>query len=425
MRLYSKHHLVAVGAICSLLTALLIGGIVLFSFSKQTKIDNAQIAELVKEYAHSETLVSGADNSVVALPVIQADSGAAANGNQFNAAISGQYTQDEIQNISVYEKYNNSVVNITTEVMAYNWFFQAVPQDGGTGSGSIITSDGYIVTNVHVIEGAYKIYVSLSDGSQYEGRVIGTDSASDIAVIKFDPPAGLNLTPIPFGDSSDLKVGQKVLAIGNPFGFERTLTSGIISGLGRPIQNSDSVIIRGMIQTDTAINPGNSGGPLLDTQGHMIGINTMIYSTSGSSAGVGFAVPINMAKRVVADLIQYGSVKRGTISGSFVELTDNIASYGRMSVRQGLLVSTLDKNSHALEAGLQAGTEAVQYGSYRNYTVIYLGGDVITAVDGVGITSFADFNSLLESKNPGDTVTLTVQRGKEVLTMPVILDEKK
>ena len=215
-----------------------------------------------------------------------------------------KYTQEELQNINVYDKCQDAVVNITTQVMSVNWFLQAVPQDGGSGSGAIIDTNGYVVTNVHVIDGAYKIYVSLSNGAQYEGRVIGTDSASDIAVIKFDPPRGLELTTIGFGDSDNLKVGQKVLAIGNPFGFERTLTTGIVSGLGRPIYNSNNVIIRDMIQTDTAINPGNSGGPLLDTNGNMIGINTLIYSTSGISAGIVFAVPVNMAKRVLSDLIQ-------------------------------------------------------------------------------------------------------------------------
>ena len=332
------------------------------------------------------------------------------------------YTQDELQNISVYEKCNEAVVNISTQVMAYDWFFNAVPQDSGSGSGSIIDARGYIVTNLHVIENAYKIYISLSDGSQYEGTVVGTDSASDIAVLKFDPPAGMELSTIPFGSSDSLKVGQKVLAIGNPFGFERTLTTGIVSGLGRPIKNEDGTIIRNMIQTDSAINPGNSGGPLLDTQGRMIGINTMIYSTSGSSAGIGFAVSVDTAKRVVADLIQYGKVHRGTINGKLIQLTSQIAKYAGLSVSSGLLVSELDSSSNAVKAGLKAGTQAVQYGSRYNYTTIYLGGDVIVAVDGTAITSFADYYSLLESKRPGDKVVLTVQRGKNQENITVTLD---
>ena len=165
--------------------------------------------------------------------------------------------------------------------MGVNWFLAPVVENGGSGSGSIIDPSGYVVTNVHVISDASKIYISLSDGTQYEGKVIGSDPESDIAVLKFTPPEGTVLKTIAFGNSDELKVGQKVIAIGNPFGLERTMTTGIVSGLGRPIQNTNRTIIRNMIQTDTAINPGNSGGPLLDTNGKMIGINTMIYSSSG------------------------------------------------------------------------------------------------------------------------------------------------
>ncbi|MDR3193361.1 MAG: trypsin-like peptidase domain-containing protein, partial [Treponema sp.] len=230
------------------------------------------------------------------------------------------YTEDEQENISIYDRYNSAVVNITTEVVAINWFLEPVPQNGGSGSGSIIDTQGHILTNNHVIENAYKVYINLADGSQFEGKVIGTDPENDIAVLKFDPPSGMELRTIPYGDSGNLKVGQKVLAIGNPFAFERTLTVGIVSGLGRPIQTSSQNIIRDMIQTDASINPGNSGGPLLDTQGRMIGINTMIYSPSGGSVGIGFAIPVNTAKRVVAELIRYGKVRRGRIDATLVQL---------------------------------------------------------------------------------------------------------
>lgn len=339
------------------------------------------------------------------------------------ASTSTTYTQDELQNISVYEKCNEAVVNISTQIMSYDWFFNAVPQDSGSGSGSIIDARGYIITNLHVIDNAYKIYISLSDGSQFEGKVIGTDSASDIAVIKFDPPEGMELTTIQFGSSDNLKVGQKVLAIGNPFGFERTLTTGIVSGLGRPIKNEEGTIIRNMIQTDSAINPGNSGGPLLDTQGRMIGINTMIYSTSGSSAGIGFAVSIDTAKRVAAELIQNGKVHRGTIDGTLIQLTSQIASYANLAVSQGLMVSELSSDSNAGKQGLLAGTKAVQYGNRYNSTTIYLGGDIILAVDGISTTTLADYYSVLESKRPGDKAVLTVQRGKQQLELTITLDD--
>ncbi len=361
-----------------------------------------------------EKAVPGSADSFVLQTAVKADP-------VYTADMKASYTQDELQNISVYEKCNEAVVNINTQVMAINWFLEPVPQEGGSGSGSIIDKRGYVITNVHVISDAYKIYISLSDGTQYEGRVVGTDSASDIAVLKFDPPAGVELKTIAFGDSDNLKVGQKVIAIGNPFGFDRTMTTGIVSGLGRPIQSSNNTIIRNMIQTDTAINPGNSGGPLLDTQGRMIGINTMIYSTSGSSAGVGFAVPVNTARRVVSDLIQYGTVRRGVIHASYVQLTFAIASYAKLGVSSGLLISELEKNSNAAKAGLAAGTEAVRYGSTRNSRIIYLGGDVITAIDGISVTSLADYYSILESKRPGDTVRVTVYRNKKYQDINVTL----
>jgi S1-C subfamily serine protease len=330
------------------------------------------------------------------------------------------YTVDEQQNIFVYEKCNEAVVNINTQVTGVNWFLEPVVEDGGSGSGSIIDSKGYVVTNVHVIQNATKIYISLSDGTQYEASVVGIDTESDIAVIKFTPPEDTVLKTISFGESEQLKVGQKVIAIGNPFGLERTMTTGIVSGLGRPIQNSNNTIIRDMIQTDTAINPGNSGGPLLDTQGHMIGINTMIYSSSGNSAGVGFAVPSATARRVVSDLLQYGSVQRGIIQASFVQLNRSIAQYAKLDIAQGVLVSEVTEGGNADVAGIKGGTEAVRYGS-RSPRTIYLGGDIITAVNGVSVTSLADYFSLLESKRPGDTVRVTLHRNRTDRTIDVKL----
>ena len=403
MKLYTKNHIFLSITITSLVFILFISVSLIFNGYKDFSQVDSKAEELVS----------------------QADTPSPEDIAQKNWTVNyyQTYTQDELENISVYEKYNEAVVNINTAVMGINWFLEPVPQEGGSGSGSIIDPRGYVVTNVHVIEGAYKIYISLSDGTQYEGTVVGIDEASDIAVIKFDPPKDVELKTIPFGESDNLKVGQKVLAIGNPFGFERTLTTGIVSGLGRPIKNSNNVIIRDMIQTDTAINPGNSGGPLLDTTGRMIGINTMIYSTSGSSAGIGFAVPINTTKRVVSDLIQYGKVRRGAIDGVLVQLTNSISNYANLPVSKGLLVSELKTNSFAKQSGLQAGTEAVQYGSRYNSTTIYLGGDVIIAIDGVSVTSLADYYSLLESKKPGDSVTLTIIRNKKQQNITVKLDE--
>lgn len=334
------------------------------------------------------------------------------------------YTQDETQNISVYEIANEAVVNITTEVVGINWFLEPVPQEGGSGSGSIIDTRGYVVTNSHVISDAVKIYISLADGSQHEGTVVGIDKENDIAVLKFTPPKDRVLKTIAFGDSTNLKVGQKVLAIGNPFGLERTLTTGIVSALGRPIKTSSNTVIKDMIQTDTAINPGNSGGPLLDTQGRMIGINTMIYSTSGSSAGIGFSVPVNTAKRVVSELIQFGKVRRGSIDAELVQLSSPIATYARLSTDKGLLVSRVVPGSNAEKAGLKGGSEAVRYGSGRSSSIIYLGGDVITSIGGQRVESLTDYYSALESKKPGDKVEITVMRGKQQISLSLLLAER-
>jgi S1-C subfamily serine protease len=333
------------------------------------------------------------------------------------------YTIEEQQNISVYDKCSSAVVNINTQITGINWFLEPVVENGGSGSGSIIDERGYVVTNVHVINNASKIYISLSDGTQYEGQVVGSDSESDIAVLKFDPPAGTTLDTIPFGDSAALRVGQKVIAIGNPFGLERTMTTGIVSGLGRPIQNSNNTIIRNMIQTDTAINPGNSGGPLLDTSGRMIGINTMIYSSSGNSAGVGFAVPASTAQRVVADLIKYGTVRRGILQASLVQLNSSIVRYAGLDIQNGVLVSVVTKGGNADKAGIHGGTQAVRYGS-RNPQLIYLGGDIITQIDTIKISSLADYYSALESKRPGDKITVTLHRDRKNIKKTVILAGK-
>jgi S1-C subfamily serine protease len=331
------------------------------------------------------------------------------------------YSEDERQNISIYENLNSAVVNITTEIMAINWFMEPVPQEGGSGSGSIIDTRGYVVTNNHVIERASKVFINLADGSQFEGHIVGTDPENDIAVLKFDPPKGMELQTIGYGDSSLLKVGQKVLAIGNPFGFDRTLTVGIVSSLGRPIQISRNRIIRDMIQTDASINPGNSGGPLLDTQGRMIGINTMIISPSGGSVGVGFAIPVNTAMRVVRELIQYGKVRRGWIDATVVQIFPSLVRYAKLPVDSGLIVSRTVRGGLSEKAGLRQGNDAVQYGR----SVIYLGGDIITAVNGVKINTFADLYTSLEASKPGDVVKVEIIRGGQASSLNITLADRE
>ena len=333
-------------------------------------------------------------------------------------ASGGNFDEEELENINVYDLFNEAVVNITTEVFGYNWFLEAVPRKGSSGSGSVIDSRGYILTNDHVVENAYKVNVTLADGSLYEGEVIGTDPENDLAVVKINPE-DKKLTTISFGDSAELKVGQKVLAIGNPFAFERTLTTGIISGLGRPLKNDQGIVIRDLIQTDASINPGNSGGPLLNTRGELIGVNTMIYSPSGGSVGIGFAVPVNTARRVVPDMIQYGFVQRGWIDIEPVQLFPSLVRYAGLKVSQGILVSRVKENGFAEAAGIRGGDteKAVRSGN----TVIYLGGDIITEINGEHITSLSDFYAALERSRPGDVVTVTVIRGRKEITMDLTL----
>ena len=404
MKLYSKNQVILCTIAGAILAVLLTSAV--FSFFSQTKNNSADASGI--------SAASTESPEETELAVFET-----ASVKQTVRPVSNDitYTQDELQNISVYDACNGAVVNINTKVTAINWFLEPIVEDGGSGSGSIIDKRGYVLTNVHVIKGATKIYVSLSDGTQYEATVVGQDEDSDLAVIKFTPPEGTVLQTISFGDSTKLKVGQKVIAIGNPFGFDRTMTTGFVSALGRPIKNSSNRIIRNMIQTDSAINPGNSGGPLLDTSGKMIGINTMIYSSSGNSAGVGFAVPAETAVRVASDLLKYGRVRRGVIEVSLVQLNNTIANYANLDIAKGVLVSRATKGGNADAAGIIEGTQAARYGN----TIIYLGGDIITKIDNISVTSIADYYSALESKRPGDVVNVTVHRNGKDRTVSIRL----
>lgn len=403
MKLYSKKQLVTYSISTGILAAVAVSVFFTFFKNDSSKKSGKEISAVEKNQSELKEEIP---QTFEAFPV---------------AAENGSYTQDESQNISVYEKCNEAVVNITTKVMGYNWFYEPIVTESGSGSGSIIDKRGYVVTNVHVIEKASVINISLADGTTYEGTVVGQDIESDIAVLKFEPAKSADLKTISFGNSESLKVGQKVIAIGNPFALERTMTTGIISGLGRPIQKSANVIIRNMIQTDAAINPGNSGGPLLDSQGRMIGINTMIYSSSGSSAGVGFAIPASTARRVVSDLLKYGKVNRGTMKLSLVQNTARIANFAGYEISSGMIVSSVKKGSKADQAGIKGGTQAVQYGTFYPQT-IYLGGDIITEINGIKISKLADYYSAIEDKVPGDVVTVTVYRNRKFEKIKIELE---
>ena len=410
MKLYSRDQLIKC-TLTGIFAAIVVTSIIAYKINKSTN----QKSDSVSQTSYS-------DDEASKTP--QVDESVTIQENQpliLPVASDSSYSQTESQNINVYSLCNEAVVNINTKVTAYDWFLEPYVQDGGSGSGSIIDKRGYILTNVHVIQDATKIYVSLFDGTQYEAEVVGQDLDSDLAVIKFNPPSGMTLKTISFGDSGSLKVGQRVIAIGNPFGLERTMTTGIVSGLGRPIQNSNNRIIRNMIQTDAAINPGNSGGPLLDTNGRMIGINTMIKSSSGSSSGVGFAVPSETAVRVVADLIKYGKVQRGKIDATIIQMSSRIAQYSRLDISTGVLVSEVKKGGQAEKGGLKGGSEAAYYGSRRD--IIYIGGDVITKIDNISVGTLADYYSALESKKTGDIVTVTVRRNKKDVQLKIQLVE--
>jgi S1-C subfamily serine protease len=326
-------------------------------------------------------------------------------------------SQDEKENVDIYRSLNEAVVNITSVTTGYNWFMEPVPEQG-TGSGSFINQDGYILTNNHVVANAEKLTVTLADGSERDGKVVGVDPENDLAIVKIDPK-GKKLVTIPFGNSHDLLIGNKVLAIGNPFGLERTLTTGIVSGLGRPIRVNQTYVIREMIQTDAAINPGNSGGPLLNTRGELIGINTMIYSPSGGSVGIGFAVPIDIARRVVPELIRLGKVDRGWIDVTPVQLFPQLVDYAKLSVTQGLLVSETAPGGLAEKAGILGGNRAKGV-RYRG-NMIYLGGDIIVAVDGLAITGIQDLYAALENTKPGKVVSVKVNRDGRTVELKVTL----
>ena len=312
---------------------------------------------------------------------------------------------DEQNNIDVYRTMSPGVVYITSSRGA-----TAGRSGGGTGSGSIIDKEGHILTNEHVINGASRITVSLGGTRTFPAQVIGRDPDTDLAVIKIDAPEN-ELTVVPLGDSDQLIVGQKVLAIGNPFGLDRTLTTGVISGLGRTIRARSGRAIEG-VQTDASINPGNSGGPLLNSRGQMIGINSQIYSSSGGSNGIGFAVPVNVAKRILPQLIQGGSVVRprlGVTTRSVASLQGQVST----PVEAGAIILSVSPNSAAATAGLRGIAETADGGVRL--------GDIITAVDGEQVTSGDDLTKILDRRQVGNTIQLEIFREGRRQTVSVRL----
>jgi len=335
-------------------------------------------------------------------------------------ASSAPLTSDEQVNIRIYKQASPAVANIITRTVEYDFFFNAVPVEGA-GSGFVIDPKGYILTNYHVVADAEKIEVLLGDQraqSRYAAKFVGADQRNDVALLKIDPKDA-QLTALPLGDSSALQVGQKLLAIGNPFGFQSTLTTGVVSALGRTVQTGQNTFIEDAIQTDASINRGNSGGPLLDTRGQVIGINSAIYSPTGTAAGVGFAIPINLARRIANDLITEGRVRRAVLGIEVTPLFEDLATYLKFPVKQGLLIERVDAGGPAARAGLRGGSTPVTDGLRRYMT----GGDLIVSADGKPVVSQIDLNLALNRKRPGETITLEIYRGQQKMEVKVTLGE--
>jgi S1-C subfamily serine protease len=325
---------------------------------------------------------------------------------------------DEKNNAEVYRAMSTGVVNITTTALVRD-FFSVYETTAGSGSGSVIDKEGHILTNYHVVQEARQIEVSLANSKKYKARLLGADPDNDLAVLKIEAPPG-ELQPIPQGSSKELFVGQKVLAIGNPFGLDRTLTTGIVSGLSRPIRSEmTGRLIEGVIQTDAAINPGNSGGPLLDSRGRQVGINTLIYSPSGGSVGIGFAVPIEAAKRIIPDILAYGRVRKPKLGITPLPLFARLAEALELPVETGLLVMEVEPGSAAERAGIRGGNERAQLG--RQF--ILIGGDVITSIDNQPVASRDDLDRALNNKNIGDTVQVEILRNGRKQRVSVTLTE--
>ena len=333
---------------------------------------------------------------------------------------------DEQNNIDIYRRYSAGVVNIASTTLARDFFQRPFPVEAGTGSGAILDTNGNIVTNFHVVEPSLnggELEVTLADKSKYKAKIVGRDQSNDLALIKIDAPPG-KLSPIPIGTSAGLLVGQKVMAIGNPYGLERTFTTGVISALGRSIQAENNRIIENIIQTDAAINPGNSGGPLLNRTGEIIGINAAIVSpTNSGNVGIGFAIPADTVRRVVGDLMAYGYVRRPYVGVGEVSA---IEGYPEGLLRQlgipptrGFMVMELKPGSPAAKAGLRAAPRQVQYG-LRVYPIE---GDILVGFEGKDINSVPELAALIDHHKAGDKVRFSILRGNQKMDLTVTLEE--
>ncbi len=352
------------------------------------------------------------------LPTVAAPVGSAPSDVALIDAAGLDFAEQRV--IDVYERVSPSVVNITTRVLRRNFFFDAIPEEG-VGSGFVIDGEGHIATNFHVVDGAETITVSFDDQVGRPATLVGADPRNDLAVLRVESPPEL-LVPATLGRSDNLQVGQRAVAIGNPFGqFERTLTTGVISALDRSLQTEGEREISGLIQTDTAINRGNSGGPLLDSAGRVIGINTAIFSPTGTSAGVGFAVPVETLQRVLPDLIELGYYRRPWLGIRYAyALSPGLAEALDLPVEQGLLLVQLVDGAPLATQGVRGARREAILGNQR----VFLGGDILTEVDGRPVTSQSELDRQLETtRGVGDVVSLTLIRDGQPLSLQVTLSE--
>src|SRR5580704_7270823 len=323
---------------------------------------------------------------------------------------------EEQNNITVYHKNIGSLVNITSKAVTFDFFYGLVPEEG-QGSGFIIDKEGHILTNYHVIADARQIEVTLHNRKKYRATIVGTDRSHDLAVIQIKAP---DLAPMVLGDSGNLQVGQMVYAIGNPFGLAGPLTRGIVSSI-RQVQEPDGMTIDEAIQTDASIKLGNSGGPLLNMHGEVIGINTMIASNVGQSAGIGFAIPINTAKAVINDLLTLGRVRRPALGVSTIPVDPNLADQMGLAADYGLLILQVVPGGAADTAGLRGGSQRAFLGN----TPILVGGDLIVALDGEQVEDQQELAQMMNNHRAGDTVRITIYRGKKKLEVNVVLGEAR
>ncbi len=323
---------------------------------------------------------------------------------------------DEINNIDIYKTASSSVAYITSTVYRQT-FFYGMQAAKDLGSGFVINGNGEILTNFHVISGSQQVEVTLPDQSKYKATVLVRDRANDLALIKIEPKK--KLTYLNLGDSDRLQVGQKVLAIGNPFGFQGTLTTGVVSSLGRDIDAENNKRMEGMIQTDASINSGNSGGPLLDSQGNVIGINTAIYGPGGGSVGIGFALPINRAKNMLDDYRAGRSFKQARLGVSTYYIAGDVAQALELPTAGGLLIQEVARGSSAEASGLRGARRLVVIGNQE----VGIGGDFITAIDGKKVTEMDAVTRALAKKHPGDILNLSVFRGGSTMEVKVKLGE--